>query len=625
MVCGLCHREDDDHSDSSSGPTRCRYPTHREECPGGFRTNCEDHAKKLQDIAVAPEEDELKSVVDNAQDLPKTDETRSSLILQLQQLVETKSEHKVDNETLLALSNLLKTPTATQAAPGLPMSAPAAFPPPSSSGPSHGSLPPSLLSGLDQLARQHVADNQPFLEVSQDQKHYAGPNMKQIRQDTDTGDKVTKVIDALKNISPVFGQTSSSAPVLPGISPLDQLHQQISNSFHPSAPTQQITSPPQAQNDLLVQLQMLLQGNQRVSPPEPPQTPQPQNVLAQLLSQLQTPRQAPQPAVNTDPNVLLASLVQALGSQQPQTVQPQTNLLPQHLQPTQPSEPIHAQLLAALQPPPTPPSLAQQLASLLQSQGAQAQTSPAYGLLEMPKPRQTTLNEQKPLLQNLQQGMSQARATHVRPTEYSRYCQVEYSDKIKPENTNLVMFSYGYVSQILASRQGQISPMSDAELIGRLQHFLHLMELTAMFTTNQDYSTFAWQRARNYNARIFSDLDHGTLSWPGISTKMDPTSMMQSIEAIPKPEVFKKKDEIKKLAEGGSGSSGPPCPKWNSCEAKGKCSYEVENPGKTCNRPHICSYCFTKLGHTKTNQKESQCKRKEDDNSTSALERLPTS
>ena len=111
----------------------------------------------------------------------------------------------------------------------------------------------------------------------------------------------------------------------------------------------------------------------------------------------------------------------------------------------------------------------------------------------------------------------------------------------------------------------------------------------------------------------------------GISTKMDPTSMMQSIEAIPKPEVFKKKDEIKKLAEGGSGSSGPPCPKWNSCEAKGKCSYEVENPGKTCNRPHICSYCFTKLGHTKTNHKESQCKRKEDDNSTSALERLPTS
>ena len=63
---------------------------------------------------------------------------------------------------------------------------------------------------------------------------------------------------------------------------------------------------------------------------------------------------------------------------------------------------------------------------------------------------------------------------------------------------------------------------------------------------------------------------------------MDPTRMMQSIEAVSKPEV-KKKEEKKETDR-----STPPCSKWNSCEVKGKCSYEVENPGKTCFKPHIC-------------------------------------
>ena len=87
--------------------------------------------------------------------------------------------------------------------------------------------------------------------------------------------------------------------------------------------------------------------------------------------------------------------------------------------------------------------------------------------------------------------------------------------------------------------------MPESELIGRLQHLLHLLELTAMFSSNTDYSTFAWQRARNYNSRIFSDLDQGNLSWSNISPKLDPTSMMQAIEAVPKPETQKVKKEDK--------------------------------------------------------------------------------
>lgn len=53
------------------------------------------------------------------------------------------------------------------------------------------------------------------------------------------------------------------------------------------------------------------------------------------------------------------------------------------------------------------------------------------------------------------QGLLQPQASQV-------YCQVDYCEKIKPENSNLVMF-----------------------IQGRLQHLLHLMELTPMFSTNK--------------------------------------------------------------------------------------------------------------------------------------------
>ena len=199
------------------------------------------------------------------------------------------------------------------------------------------------------------------------------------------------------------------------------------------------------------------------------------------------------------------------------------------------------------------------------------------------------------------------RAVQVRPTEYARYCQVDYADKIKAENANLVMFSYGYIREILASRQGLISPMTDQQLNGRLQHLLHLLEMTAMFSTNDDFSSYAWQRARNYNSRVFSDLDMGTLSWTGIGPKLDPTNMMQAIEAVPKP------TRPDKLEKKKTSSEGPPCPKWNSCDAKDKCTYEVENPGKTCNRPHICSFCYNKFGYTNTKHKETTCKKKSEE------------
>ena len=57
MVCGLCHREEQDHSESTSGPTRCKYETHRENCPGGFKNNCDLHKNKLEEEKLEPKDE----------------------------------------------------------------------------------------------------------------------------------------------------------------------------------------------------------------------------------------------------------------------------------------------------------------------------------------------------------------------------------------------------------------------------------------------------------------------------------------------------------------------------------------------------------------------------------------
>ena len=64
MVCGLCHREPQDHSESASGPTRCDYTSHRENCPGGFRTSCGEHLANLESVDKKTEENKEDKAVD---------------------------------------------------------------------------------------------------------------------------------------------------------------------------------------------------------------------------------------------------------------------------------------------------------------------------------------------------------------------------------------------------------------------------------------------------------------------------------------------------------------------------------------------------------------------------------
>ena len=446
----------------------------------------------------------------------------------LQNTPSAENKLKDNSEFLSSLTNLFKTPNATQTHNLQPS-------------PGQETVRNAQADGapaLDKLARDHVADNQPYLEANKPQSSYTGPTISEIRQDKSTQEKVSLVIDAIKNISPVFGQTTPGFPTLPGISPLDQLKQHLAGNtgtIPPNVPNTPLPSPQQPP-DVLQQLRSLLLPS---NPPQPAQV-QPQHVpqqpqdLLQQLRELLIPNTPPQltplPVLQQpqDPlqdlrSILLQQLPTApppLYAQQPVYVPQQPPLLPH--QPSQTAQ--LSQLLATLQGVATTPGNPIQQFSAIQPQPRtlpQAQPSPQVhqmtlqqllqhpeilqqlacsfsqpsptqpGLLELPKQQSQPKQQPQQSQPSGPQGMSQVKPVHVRPTEYSRYCQVDYSDKVKPENANLVMFCYGYISQILASRQGHIAQMSDNELNGRLQHLLHLLELTAMFSSNADYSAYS--------------------------------------------------------------------------------------------------------------------------------------
>lgn len=538
---------DTDHTLSTSGPQRCKYTTHREDCPSGFRTKCTDqvvqHNAKSDDFI----DENILQAIDNLHLQNNTAEqinpSRELMALssnqlqwlgiqpdQLQQLAQLgvqfgQAAIKQDPQPSQDSAGLASPLTSV---PPLPMSAPAMLkvttPQMSSMPAAPASLPwgslrtappevsstPSLhqtttpLAGIEQLVRQHVAQNEQTLQDYAQQSQpssYSGPLMPEIRQDPRAQQQVSKIMDLLKTVNPVFGQ-SAALPSNPPPPPMSTIGN--SNPFS--------------------QLQQLLGIQAAATPAPPPQAPSLDHLYQQLLDQ--RPRQMSSAVpLHSQQNGLPEALLQALGVQ-PQNPSPQ-------LAPT--------------------PSQDDQLRGLIAS-------------------------------------------LSYRPPA-----------KVTNENSNLVMFVYGYINQILASLQGTISPMSTQELIGRLQHLLHLLELTATYSSNLDYCSYAWQRARNYNARIFSDLDHGILSWSSVSSKLDPTSMMQAIEAVPKPEKRKKDEEVKKVKD-----DAPPCTKWNNCDAAGKCQYEVDNPGKKCMKPHICSFCFSKFGFTRTNHKEPACNKKKE-------------
>ena len=686
MTCGLCHREPDQHTLSTSGPTRCQYLTHRADCPATFTSKCSDH---IIDGRAAPPESQVAPEM-------KVEEDKDAKIREL--------EAELKQLNLGPMSHTPSTaPQATlQANPQAnPLATPQATPNQNASTTASGSfnvpLPPtpsadqaqawgqaqSSLQDMEKMVRDHVATNQQHLNAqTQSNGSYAGPTMPQIRQVPDVQTQADLIMSSIKTACPVFGQNLPAGSVtVPGINTLSQglqqaglqqtvrvnqqagqllghtgqlpgqphgLQQHVGQTLGQQQPIGQLLGQQQAGHPAVQQRhaadplgQQQLYGHQGTN----------QN-LQQILGQaspniqsLQTQQWAGLPQVqqhlqNTTqiPN-LISTLAQLGPSALPvlQALQqqiPLTNNIQQVQQPmwtpTMGQQPQQGMTLGQGQHGFGHPNqylqgqLLQQPGQLLQQQPLQ-QVQPGLGNLFGQATHQPAVQPQQGLLHlatqppqqqrqaTVQQGMSSSMTgvMFVRPTDFAKYCQVEYAKKAKSDNCNLVLYVWGYVAQMLASKQGLVDAMPEQEQLGRLQHLLHVLELCAMQCSSTDFNSPAWLCAKNYSDRVFQDLDSGSTSWAQIGPKMHPTNMMQAMSAHPKVSSFKQDKFGTKPTNNGQleATPGPVCPKWVDCDIEDKCQYEVDNPGRTCNRPHYCTFCLKKFKQTRKH-KEVDCRKK---------------
>ena len=79
---------------------------------------------------------------------------------------------------------------------------------------------------------------------------------------------------------------------------------------------------------------------------------------------------------------------------------------------------------------------------------------------------------------------------------YARDCPVSWTNKVTSTVLNPVIFSWVYISELLATRTGQTPSLKEGELEARLQHFLSVMEITLQTRTVGGSPDFTTKRYR---------------------------------------------------------------------------------------------------------------------------------
>ena len=111
-----------------------------------------------------------------------------------------------------------------------------------------------------------------------------------------------------------------------------------------------------------------------------------------------------------------------------------------------------------------------------------------------------------------------------------------------------------------------------------------------------------------------SKVDLGRESWSEFNTLYRGSPHAAEMVAAEREHrtALTKQPKTEKPVNGGNKTEKtkkPLCPTWNDFDTEGKCKWESENPGQSCNRSHHCSYC-EKKGNSKTYHQERFCKRK---------------
>ena len=188
---------------------------------------------------------------------------------------------------------------------------------------------------------------------------------------------------------------------------------------------------------------------------------------------------------------------------------------------------------------------------------------------------------------------------------HARLCPVSWTAKITSDQMNPVVWSWAYISELVAARSGQAPELDAGELEARLQHFLNVLEVTLQTSDKTDYMGDSWKVGRLYHNKVQAKVDKGATTWCKMADRWEnatlPHELMAAQQELAPRYVRPKTKDTDRVKDGGD--TKKVCGLWNGFETKGVCKWESDNPGEKCNRIHECTYCKNKRFKPLTHQR----------------------
>ena len=143
----------------------------------------------------------------------------------------------------------------------------------------------------------------------------------------------------------------------------------------------------------------------------------------------------------------------------------------------------------------------------------------------------------------------------------------------------------------------------EGELLGKLRYLKNVVEVCCLNSAASDFTGYGWTLAKDYATEVEDDVEQRLVAWPEMKSEVRTSTIVAAQMDFPRPVPKFQKEQVKVPEKSF-------CITYNKCATEGKCQYEVDNPTKTCQRKHECSWCKINLKRSIKHQ-AIRCKNKE--------------
>ena len=184
----------------------------------------------------------------------------------------------------------------------------------------------------------------------------------------------------------------------------------------------------------------------------------------------------------------------------------------------------------------------------------------------------------------------------LRAHEFAATAQFPYKSSLTQNNCNAVVFAYGSFKHLEAIMSGLIPDVSQTEILARLRHLKNVFEVACLSSNLATFSEPAWQVAREYDARIISDIESGAKTWEGLSNGLETDAIyvansLVELRKAKKPLKVKSDQPDPKVEKSKKDPKSNGCTTYNTHRASEGCYWEHLNKGEQCVFEHFCSWC----------------------------------